>query len=814
MRKLIPFLDNPVQPATPSTEKRFSAVFAALTLALQTWHAPFGNQLAGHLSMIYNRISTMLYGDPANLKRAIGKSRLFYLNYLRAGVEGAMLNTPSGIPGVQMKMGFLEDVINLRESFKGTLSPSALQFFDAIVFAVLSFDRIMTYPVPANYSTITDPAVEPDPKLEGSVGNIPTLLEQLGITPAAFKKVYTAKCKAQKHIIMSTAGVNGPATWTAHSDAKAIMGNATMYKVFQAFCEESGLSRFTSDLLGTVSLPSWDTHTDQMLQLGRLHTIEEWGGKTRIVAIVDYWTQLVLTPLHETIFEFLGKIEADGTFDQEAMADRVRGWTADPSRTIYSYDLTAATDRLPIKLQERVLEALMGPSFASGWRKLLVDRDYVTPEGTTVRYNCGQPMGAKSSWAMLALTHHVIVQQAANNAGATDYMDYALLGDDNTMCGSTVAANYRKIMSYYSVPINMEKSVVPFAGAASAAEICKRVFIEGVEVSVFPVKLIAKTVMNGRLAAQLQNHITPRMLDIPHGSLLTWLGGLIDQQSLQFLTILNMLPTSVSGLFSPQLPLISREQLGVYYPHKGVDPDDIPEAFTYTAIVEQLKRLDTLLRQTQVITAAIETNAYGYHTQRIANLGWQYVDPGYDIKALAASMPKFNATHPIVKASTAEVDRIGDLLAALRTGKKDTMIQARHRLLDMFRNSLTDAWADRAAAIGQADRSLVQRSLTSLTDIAMHRPVRRDQNGVVISKGHHLSFTVSLAYLNRMWVIDWFLGKPIGINMVRSRVIQSGTEATERFNHVIRDIDFNTLFTPGRVSNPVKPSSTDRKSVV
>lgn len=34
-----------------------------------------------------------------------------------------------------------------------------------------------------------------------------------------------------------------------------------------------------------------------------------------------------------------------------------------------------------------------------------------------VRYAVGQPMGALSSWAMLALTHHLIVAMAARRVG-------------------------------------------------------------------------------------------------------------------------------------------------------------------------------------------------------------------------------------------------------------------------------------------------------------------------------------------------------------------------------------------------------------
>jgi hypothetical protein len=35
------------------------------------------------------------------------------------------------------------------------------------------------------------------------------------------------------------------------------------------------------------------------------------------------------------------------------------------------------------------------------------------------RYSVGQPMGALSSWGMLALTHHCLVQMAAKRSGKT-----------------------------------------------------------------------------------------------------------------------------------------------------------------------------------------------------------------------------------------------------------------------------------------------------------------------------------------------------------------------------------------------------------
>jgi len=55
---------------------------------------------------------------------------------------------------------------------------------------------------------------------------------------------------------------------------------------------------------------------------------------------------------------------------------------------------------------------------------MLVSRDYIiqmnkyVPE-TTVRYAVGQPMGALSSFNMLALTHHLLLQYCALKVGET-----------------------------------------------------------------------------------------------------------------------------------------------------------------------------------------------------------------------------------------------------------------------------------------------------------------------------------------------------------------------------------------------------------
>ena len=100
------------------------------------------------------------------------------------------------------------------------------------------------------------------------------------------------------------------------------------------------------------------------LELGKLSQKFEAAGKVRVFAITDIWTQSALLPLHDRLFDVLRGIKQDGTFDQAAPLRRLLG-RRDPMPFIASYDLSAATDRLPIDLQEQILALFITPEFAS-----------------------------------------------------------------------------------------------------------------------------------------------------------------------------------------------------------------------------------------------------------------------------------------------------------------------------------------------------------------------------------------------------------------------------------------------------------------
>jgi len=178
---------------------------------------------------------------------------------------------------------------------------------------------------------------------------------------------------------------------------------------------------------------------EKTLNIGKLGLLAEAAGKVRVFAMVDCFTQWALKPLHKWLFSVLRRHpDIDGTFNQMHPLSRVPF----DGTSLFSFDLSAATDRLPVSLQEKILSVCFGKEFSSLWRTILVGRTYFVryksvsgkTESNNLSYAVGQPMGALSSWAMLALTHHFIVQCSAWISGITPktvlFKDYAVLGDD------------------------------------------------------------------------------------------------------------------------------------------------------------------------------------------------------------------------------------------------------------------------------------------------------------------------------------------------------------------------------------------------
>lgn len=261
--------------------------------------------------------------------------------------------------------------------------------------------------------------------------------------------------------------------------------------------EESGRMKIQT---GYMDVRTWS----RQLRLGRIHEIPEPAGKVRVVAMATWWIQCLLYPLHEYIFQsVLRLIPQDGTHDQGkpliALNEKIVGLLDTTGKAhVYSFDLKAATDRIPSELTVSALGNLVTPAVAKSWRELLVGLDYSNRpfrhrnagsrwlSEAKIRYGTGMPMGAYSNWAMLALVHHLLVQFSAYRAGHRGWYElYALLGDDIVILGTAVARQYEAVCKAFGIKIGLEKSLISPNGSY---EFAKRFYVRGVDASPISVR--------------------------------------------------------------------------------------------------------------------------------------------------------------------------------------------------------------------------------------------------------------------------------------------------------------------------------------
>jgi len=233
----------------------------------------------------------------------------------------------------------------------------------------------------------------------------------------------------------------------------------------------------------------------KLLGLGQLQRKVEPAGKMRVFAMVDSWTQTVLLPLHVYLTKVLKNFGNDGTDSHNAAFERVMKRSLEYKKS-FGYDLSAATDRLPIHIQIKLLSGLFGYEFANHWANILIGRPYYLitqkdpktgwpTDAQAYWYKVGQPMGARSSFTMLGLTHHMIVQFASSLITNNIKWDnrYEIVGDDIIIFDEDLAKSYLNVMTLLGVPINQSKSVI--SRDRPVAEFVKRICHNGKDVSAF-----------------------------------------------------------------------------------------------------------------------------------------------------------------------------------------------------------------------------------------------------------------------------------------------------------------------------------------
>lgn len=283
--------------------------------------------------------------------------------------------------------------------------------------------------------------------------------------------------------LSESSGPNGSRAWTRyHTDFKAVLDDyrvrIPLYGLWKSlpFSNRKPVEDLAHQLAKWYRGLGSSDQTAKGSIHSRLAFLSDKGGKTRVVALGDLWSQSILRPVHDRLFSVLEKLPTDGTFDQDKQRRRVQRMT-ETGNLLHSIDLSSATDRYPAKLIAWSLYrcGILNAPQAFWWLLVMTRRSFHYGRHK-VRYSVGQPMGMLSSWASFALAHHHLVQAAAHRCGYKGFFEgYALLGDDIVIFNQDVAQVYLQMLDHLGVKTSSSKSVI----AVGVAEFAKSFFCYG-----------------------------------------------------------------------------------------------------------------------------------------------------------------------------------------------------------------------------------------------------------------------------------------------------------------------------------------------
>lgn len=236
-----------------------------------------------------------------------------------------------------------------------------------LTLSTLSIFRFLKGDGVPSFKTIEEgPHYRGDPF--GLIGLVKPFLRSLGLNPR-FLGSRSKQLDFKKFRLTTKAGPKGHALWTSYLDLLSLPK-----PLFEAVGRIGGkrLQEVMSNYL--VFIPYLRRYFEaRSVKTGtairKLSVICDKEGKNREIAIMDYYSQAALQPLHKYLFRILSRIPQDCTFDH---SKNLLSLTPSVGSVYHSVDLSSATDRFPIKVQSMILETMFGEEFVRDWETVMV----------------------------------------------------------------------------------------------------------------------------------------------------------------------------------------------------------------------------------------------------------------------------------------------------------------------------------------------------------------------------------------------------------------------------------------------------------
>nr|QDH87281.1 MAG: RNA-dependent RNA polymerase [Mitovirus sp.] len=283
------------------------------------------------------------------------------------------------------------------------------------VLTLLGLSRALKAEGTVSYASITDPQVINESTLKAIEDFIPIFIQDNNLD------IYEGSWNKMDSNLSTKAGPHGLATWTSWKSVFYLpehlilsikeFGGQELYEFITSIRSNFDIRIMEKffNLKDTIKVGSKDPNAKKVktfkafkstTDIRKLSIVHDPELKERVIAILDWFSQESLRPFHNYCFSLLRSMKQDRTFTQDPIiTDKLE------KHSYHSLDLSAATDRFPIRLQKSLVEHLTGSAAkAQAWETILTSIPYRTPEGDYIKYNVGQPMGAYSSWAVFTLS--------------------------------------------------------------------------------------------------------------------------------------------------------------------------------------------------------------------------------------------------------------------------------------------------------------------------------------------------------------------------------------------------------------------------
>jgi hypothetical protein len=223
--------------------------------------------------------------------------------------------------------------------------------------------------------------------------------------------------------------------------------------------------------------------------VGYVHHIHKKGGGTELrdIAVPNRFIQNALVPAADRLYNLVRQLPKDATFDQDRFDTKIQNRVNNDNLYQGSVDLSKATDNLPFswgeeivsKLQsifgptpeEQLLHAIFGMNTPKEDKKEKAETEFVRSfdlfktvarakwldEGFLTEWKVGQPLGSLPSFAMLAITHNLLLESLGASLGY-HHSPYVVLGDDVVIMNKRLRSRYIRELSSRGIPLSLHKS--------------------------------------------------------------------------------------------------------------------------------------------------------------------------------------------------------------------------------------------------------------------------------------------------------------------------------------------------------------------